>query len=96
MNEKIQRLVDLSKEHPDAEIITAVDWEVVAEDWGYWKCEIKSVIYDYFYESDERWYHGKGEILNVLELEMDDYEELFGALVRQGKIKKAIIILLGV
>lgn len=110
-NEKIKELVRLSEENPELEIIPVTHYEVVAEDWGYWKGKIEKIEKGFFYEDEEKWKAGsKSDILDEIADDICDYpeyenipnkeflekvEDRFDYLFSENRIKQAIVIYIG-
>ena len=105
-----EELIKIIRENPELEIIPVTYWEVVCEDWGYWCGSINDVRVDYFYQDEERWYADKDDIMGRLydkyeddELceDLDKYDfnkfidNMFNSMVEAGKIKRAIIVFIG-
>jgi hypothetical protein len=109
-NKNNKELIEVVKNNPDLPIIPATHYEVVAEDWGYWCGEIREVKVDYYYLAEEMWYAGVDEIRDQLQTEHENDQECelmsdeefdifidnkFDELVESGKVKKAIIMYIG-
>lgn len=107
MNDKIKKLIEISKENPELEIVCATHYEVVGEDWGYWHSVIKKIEVDYTWIIDDRWIIGEDSILEKIDEDVyyDDnlkilsdkdskkiVNERFKQKILDGEIKKQIII----
>lgn len=80
-NEKIKELIKMSEKNPELPIIPAVNYEVCAEDSGYWKGSFETVEKGYFYnKEDGTWKAGdKQDIIDEINIdlyEISDYEGL--------------------
>lgn len=109
-NEKIKELIQLSQENPELPIITATFYEVIGEDWGYWKGDIEKIEKGYFYDmDDEGWRAGdKAEICEGISDRffsdseydtMPEYDTLleskFNELLENKSIVEAIVVYIG-
>ena len=111
INKNNKELLELVKNNPDLPIITATHYDVCCEDHGYWIGEIIKIKVDYYYICDEQWCAGEDEIKeqfifelendeNLPELSVEDFDKTiddrFDMYIKEGKIKEAIIIFIGI
>ncbi len=60
-NEKIKELIKLSEENPELPIMVATFYEVIGDDWGYWRGNIEKIEKGYFSDIGEEWRVGDKE-----------------------------------
>jgi hypothetical protein len=84
MNKKIKELVKLSSENPELEVIFMAYNEIVCEDYGYWKCEIKEVKIDFYCEKDD------GTLLTYNDIFDNLYESASEIMESEGLDKKEL------
>ena len=88
MNEKLQELMTISKQHPCHEIQCMVDYEVFCSDEHvYWSCQINRIVVDDYYCSDEAVYVGADEIYEYIQYSREDdpkYEAVSGQAFEDG------------
>ena len=108
MNKYIETLIQLTKENPELDVITMVDYEVSGGDeYRYWKGEICEVRKDIYYDKRDCILIGEDEIkdtfLNDLEKDPVKGELPFKRKIEEVeslcdviKFKEAIFIFIGV
>ena len=107
----IDELIRIKNENPELEILTMTHYEVVCEDWGYWRGEISEVKKDIYFQDDEKMYFGADGIYEQLsdsaslepefeDMDDDDFKIMIENEIelkkQSGEIKEAIIIYIGV
>ena len=111
MNKNIEKLIKLSKENPEMEIITTCNGDLECEEGIWFIGRISRIGKDYVWSDDERTFIDKTEITERLyevldgdcERWPDDYEitdadveQEFKSLQKSGEIKEKIIIYIDV
>lgn len=105
--DKLKELIKLAEENPNLEIITMVNYEIVCEDWGYWRGDIGEIKKDFYWQDDEAMYMSIKKIKEQLSESASfdpEFEELpddkFNLIIEKeiesklqsGEIKEAIFI----
>ena len=96
MNDKIKELAKLSEENPDLEIVMLTYYDVVADDYGYWKGKISNVKTDFIGEIAGRVCVGLDQMydfLNETLLETLQYDSLSDEeydIIINGEISKGM------
>lgn len=64
MSKKNKELVRVCQENPSLPLVLATYYEVVCDDWGYWKGDVEKIKVDYYTDKlvEERWYVGEEDI----------------------------------
>lgn len=106
MNDNIKKLMKLSEENPNLDIIPKVDYEIcVSDDFSWWAGSFGNSNIDYYYVPNDCFIIGEDEIIDYLEdLYCDDFthmsDESYGSLIKHkyetllkdGEIKQAIFV----
>ncbi len=74
INSKLQELIKLSNENPNLEVKFLCGYDVAAEDYGYWSCNIIKIEKDIYLE-ENRIYIGEDDILDELSDRLGDEED---------------------